>query len=136
MVTYRSILAQVLNEVKQNRQIDIDKCQTRCYYGKYLAKEAKPIVAQIEVRLNNLLAQIELETGERPTQRDIANAIGVAESTLSRLAQGKTGRFDGELLAKLIDYLDERLEDGCTLADLLVYPPVRGQEIAPRLVPA
>ena len=93
-------------------------------------------MAQIEVRLNNLLAQIELETGERPTQRDIATAIGVAESTLSRLAQNKTGRFDGDLLVKLVDYLDERLEDGCTLADLIVYPPVRGQEITPSLIPA
>ena len=93
-------------------------------------------MAQIEVRLNNLLAQIELETGERPTQREIAQAIDVAESTLSRLAQNKTGRFDGELLIKLVDYLDTRLENGCTLADLIAYPPVPGQEIAPELIPA
>lgn len=93
-------------------------------------------MAQIEVRLNNLLAQIEVETGFRPTQRDIASAIGVAESTLSRLAQGKTGRFDGELLVKLVDYLDNLLEEGCTLADLLAYPPDQGQEIASDLIPA
>ena len=88
-------------------------------------------MAQIEVRFNNLLAQIELETGKRPTQREVAQAIGIAESTLSRLAQGKTGRFDGDLLIKLVDYLDARLENGCTLADLLAYPPVHGQERAP-----
>lgn len=83
---------------------------------------------QIEVRLNNLLAQIELETGERPTQKELAQAIGVAESTLSRLVQGKTGRFDAELLIKLVDYFDPKLSNGCTLADLLAYPPVQSQE--------
>lgn len=87
-------------------------------------------MAQIEVRLSNLLAQVELETGYRPSQREVAENIGVAESTLSRLAQGKTGRFDEDVLIKLVDYFSERLSNGCTLSDLLAYPPVRRQEIA------
>ncbi|MFO7680228.1 MAG: helix-turn-helix transcriptional regulator [Chloroflexota bacterium] len=86
-------------------------------------------MAQIQINFNNLLARVELETGNRPTQREIAEATGVAESTLSRFAQGKTGRFDEELLVKLVDYFDSKLEGGCTLGDLMSYPPVEGQVI-------
>lgn len=85
---------------------------------------------QIEVRFNNLLAQIQLETGEKLTQKEIAEEIGVAESTLSRFAKGKTGRFDGDLLIKLINYFDSKLDGGCTLADLMAYPPVPSREIS------
>lgn len=86
-------------------------------------------MAQIEVRLNNLLAQIEIETGYRPTQKEIAESTGIAESTLSRLAQNKTGRFDSDVLIKLVDYLNGKLADGCTLSDLIAYPPDPGQGI-------
>lgn len=85
---------------------------------------------QIEIRFNNLLARLELETGERPTQKEIAETINVAESTLSRFAQGKTSRYDEPLLIKLVDYFDKRLEKGCTLADLIAYPPVPSQDIS------
>lgn len=85
---------------------------------------------QIEVRFNNLLARLEMETGERPTQKQIAEEISVAESTLSRFAQGKTGRYDSDVLVKLVKYFDERLNSGCTLADLLAYPPVPSQDIS------
>jgi transcriptional regulator with XRE-family HTH domain len=88
------------------------------------------MASQIEVRFSNLLAQLELETGVRPTQRDIAKAIDVAESTLSRFAQGKTSRYDEPLLIKLVDYFDKRLRNGCTLADLIAYPPVPSQRIS------
>lgn len=91
---------------------------------------------QIEVRLNNLLAQVELETGNRPTQKEVAESIGVAESTLSRLVQGKTGRFDADLLIKLVNYFDKLLPGGCTLADLLAYPPVPSQEFDAALLVA
>lgn len=85
---------------------------------------------QIEVRFSNLLARLEMETGERPTQKQIAEEIGVAESTLSRFAQGKTGRFDSDVLVKLVKYFDTKLSGGCTLADLLVYPPAQSQDIS------
>lgn len=79
----------------------------------------------IDVRFNNLMARVELETGVRPTQRDVSEATGLAESTLSRFAQGKTTRYDADLLVKLVDFFNERLNDGCSLADLLVYDPGR-----------
>jgi len=88
------------------------------------------VADQIEVRFNNLLARLELETGERPTQKQIAEEIKVAESTLSRFAQGKTGRFDSDVLVKLVNYFDERLTDGCSLADLIAYPPAPSQDIS------
>lgn len=75
----------------------------------------------IEVRLSQLLAQLELETGQRPSQRQIAEEIGMAPSTLSLFKQGKLKMYD-ETLARLVDYFNERLKNGCTLADLIAYP--------------
>lgn len=86
-------------------------------------------MARIENRFNNLLARIELETGQRPTHEEISAAIGISRSTISRFAQGKTGRYDQKILIRLVDYFDARLENGCTLADLIVYPPERSQEV-------
>lgn len=85
-------------------------------------------MAQIENRFNRLLAQVEIETGNRPTHEEFAESIGVARATITRFAGGKTGRYDGELLMKIVDRFDELLENGCTLADLIAYPPVPSQE--------
>lgn len=85
--------------------------------------------AGIEIKLNNLLARIEVETGSRPTQAEVAEAVGIAESTLSRFVQGKSGRLDARILIGLVDYFDKRLENGCTLADLIAYPPEESQDI-------
>lgn len=89
-------------------------------------------MAQIDVKLQNLLAQVELETGERPTYADIQDETQIAQSTLSRLANGKATRFDTNTLVGLVEFFNKRLERGCNLADLIQYPPrpVIGQEIA------
>ena len=93
--------------------------------------------AGIEIKFNNLLARVELETGQRPTQAEVADAVGIAESTLSRFVQGKTGRMDAKILMGLVDYFNRRLENGCTLADLIAYPPEQSQDIiSGALVPA
>lgn len=75
----------------------------------------------IEVRISQLLAQLELETGQRPSQRQMAKEMGMATSTLSLLKQGKLKMFD-ETLVRVVTYFDTRLERGCTLADLIAYP--------------
>jgi transcriptional regulator with XRE-family HTH domain len=85
--------------------------------------------AGIEIKFNNLLARVELETGRRPTQAEVAETVGIAESTLSRFVQGKSGRLDARILIGLVDYFDKRLENGCTLADLIAYPPEESQDI-------
>ncbi|MCA9324624.1 helix-turn-helix domain-containing protein [Candidatus Saccharibacteria bacterium] len=90
---------------------------------------------QIEIRFNSLLAHMELEKGYRPTQKEVAETIGIAESTLSRFVQGKTGRFDSDILIKLVDYFDGQLENGCTLADLIAYPPAPSQDIVNAALP-
>lgn len=86
-------------------------------------------MAQIENRFNYLLAKVEMQTGSRPTHEEFAESIGVARSTITRFANGKTGRFDSELLVKIVDRFNELLDDGCALSDLILYPPVPSQEI-------
>ena len=85
--------------------------------------------AGIEIKFNNLLARVELETGQRPTQAEVAEAVGIAESTLSRFVQGKSGRLDARILIGLVNYFDDRLQKGCTLADLIASPPEESQDI-------
>lgn len=96
--------------------------------------EQKEVIqlAQIDVKLQNLLAQVELETGERPTYADIQNETQIAQSTLSRFANGKASRYDTNTLISLVEFFNKRLEHGCELADLIQYPPrpVIGQEVA------
>lgn len=93
-------------------------------------------MAKIINRFNNLLAQVELETGNRPTYRDIQEETGIALSTLSSYATGEVSRYDERTLIQLCRFFDKRLRNGCTLSDLLEYPPIPGQEITAVMVPA
>jgi len=77
----------------------------------------------LKIRFNFLIAQLQLETGVRHSQRKIAREIEMAESTVSRFATGKTNRFDSELLVKIVDYFNKRLNEGCDLSDLITYQP-------------
>ncbi len=83
----------------------------------------------IEIRLHNVLAKIEYETGHRPTLQEVADGTGLAYSTVQRFGVGKTGRLDADVLIKLVDFLDSQLRDGCTLADLIAYPPEQRQNV-------
>lgn len=84
---------------------------------------------KIENRFRQLLAQLETETGQRPTYSEIQQKTEIAESILSSYAQGKVKRYDEKTLIRLVDYFDERLKGGCKLSDLISYPPVNGQEL-------
>jgi hypothetical protein len=87
-------------------------------------------MAQIRNRFKQLLAQIETETGARPTYDEIQQETGIAASTLSAYAQGKVTRYDESTLVALVDYFDKKLSGGCSLSDFLEYPPVNGQELS------
>lgn len=76
----------------------------------------------VEVRISKLLAQMEVETGIRPSQKQMAADIGMAQSTLSQLKRGNLRMYDDTLM-RIVDYFDSRLKEGCTLADLICYPP-------------
>lgn len=86
-------------------------------------------MAKVDNRFRNLLAQIEMETGKRPTYREISDETNIAISTLSAWGNGKIKRYDDETLTKLVDFFNHRLIDGCRLGDLLEYPPANGQDI-------
>jgi hypothetical protein len=85
-------------------------------------------MAEVRNRFKNLLAQLEVETGERPTYEVIKQATGIATSTLSDYANNRVKYYADGTLKALIDYFDERLEGGCTVADFLEYPPAVSQE--------
>lgn len=87
-------------------------------------------MARIENRFRQLLAQIEAETGKRPTYAEIQEETGIAASTLSSYAQGTVTRYDESTLITLVDYFNTRVSAGCTLSDFLQYPPVNGQELS------
>jgi DNA-binding Xre family transcriptional regulator len=93
-------------------------------------------VAKIVNRFNNLLAQVEVETGNRPTYREIQQETGIAISTLSSYATNQVSRYDERTVIELCQFFDKRLDDGCTLADLLEYPPALGQKVMGGAVPA
>lgn len=86
-------------------------------------------MADVVNRFKNLLAQVEAETGERPTYEDIYNETGIALSTLSSYGKGTVSRYDSRTIAALVDFFNKRLTKGCDLSDLLEYPPVNGQDI-------
>lgn len=84
---------------------------------------------KIENRFKQLLALVEAETGTRPTYNDIQQKTGIAASTLSAYAKETVSRYDESTLIALVEYFDERLKGGCTLSDLIQFPPVNGQEL-------
>lgn len=89
-------------------------------------------MAEVVNRFKNLLAQVEAETGNRPTYEDIYNETGIALSTLSSYGKGTVSRYDSKTIAALVDFFNKRLTKGCDLSDLLEYPPVNGQDIQQR----
>jgi len=68
-------------------------------------------------RLEQVMLEFAARHGKRITLRDVAQATGLAESTISRIMSGKHTRLDYSTLDKLCDYF------GCQPGDLLVYAP-------------
>lgn len=85
-------------------------------------------MAQITNRFKMLLAQIEAETGVRPTYEDVQKETGIAISTLSSYGRGTVTRYDEKTVMALVDFFNKRLEGGVTVGDLLEYPPENGQD--------
>lgn len=71
----------------------------------------------IQVNLRVVLAQRRQDTGDQETYEQMASAMGISTSTISRLATGRTSRIDLSTLNALCKYL------GCTPGDILIYVP-------------
>ena len=69
----------------------------------------------VKSKLKILIAQREVETGQKLTYERLASEVGLSKTTLNRLAEGKTDRVDFLTLEKLCRYFQ------CDIGDLLVY---------------
>ncbi len=81
----------------------------------------------IKSKLKLLIAHREVETGRKITYQNLAEEVGLAMNTVSRLAEGKTDRVDFLTLDKLCRYFQ------CDIGDLLAYAPEdKSQRLAKR----
>lgn len=79
-------------------------------------------MAQIRNRFKILLAQKELQDGQKYTYDDIRQLTGISPTTLSNYAQGTVTRFDEPTLVALCNFFE------CELAELIEYPPDLSQQ--------
>lgn len=79
-------------------------------------------MAQIRNRFKILLAQKELQDGQKYTYDDIRQLTGISPTTLSNYAQGTVTRFDEPTLVSLCNFFE------CELAELIEYPPDLSQQ--------
>jgi putative transcriptional regulator len=71
----------------------------------------------IKSRLKLLIAQREINTGQRISYQSLGLEVGLSKNTLARLAETKTDRVEFTTLDKLCAYFN------CTIGDLLEYVP-------------
>jgi len=60
----------------------------------------------LELKLDELIVEKSARDGEQITQKMIAAATGIPESTLSRYARGYTSSYSRELIGKLALYFE------------------------------
>jgi DNA-binding Xre family transcriptional regulator len=70
----------------------------------------------VTIRLRELMQEKTIRDGRDPeinpiTQEEIANAIGVAQGTMSSWARGTVLRIDRDTIAKLCQYFDCEIQD-------------------------
>jgi putative transcriptional regulator len=68
-------------------------------------------------RLEQVMLEFAAQHGRRITLRDVSQATGLAESTISRIMSGKHTRLDYSTLDKLCEYFQ------CQPGDLLTFVP-------------
>lgn len=71
----------------------------------------------IQCRLKVLLAERKIARNPPYTQADLAEATGLARTTVDNLAGNKTKRFDEHVLDAICTVL------GCQVGDLLIHVP-------------
>ena len=78
---------------------------------------------RISNRFKELLAIKERTERQSISQRQVAEDLGIAKTTIDRIARNETTRFDGRILLAICDYLD------CTIGEFLfIEDETEGQE--------
>lgn len=72
-------------------------------------------------RLNELMGEYQTATGNKITQREIAQATGLSTTTLSMISQNKTERADLDTLNTLIRYFARTLNRPVNTSDILQF---------------
>jgi DNA-binding Xre family transcriptional regulator len=80
-------------------------------------------VAKIISRARKLRMDYQAKLGRPIEQKEVAEAVGVHENTLSRIEQGKITRIDFDTLIKLCGFYSGVLERAVGVGDLLEYDP-------------
>ncbi|MBD3252008.1 helix-turn-helix domain-containing protein [Candidatus Uhrbacteria bacterium] len=68
-------------------------------------------------RLRILMAEYSHSTGESLSQRDLARATGIAESTISSYVTNKVERYDKRVVTTLINFFGCSVDDFFELQD-------------------
>ena len=67
---------------------------------------------RLKLHLPELVEQYEQDRGmDKLTQKELADALGIPVSTLSRYMRGYLNRYDGEILEKLCDFFQCEIQD-------------------------
>lgn len=77
----------------------------------------------IQWKLSQMMGRYQVETGKRLTLGELADASGVARSSVTTAVAGQSKRVDLSTLDKLLTFFEEELEQSVTVADLLEYVP-------------
>jgi DNA-binding Xre family transcriptional regulator len=70
--------------------------------------------AKFQLNIKALMLQKSVDTGERITQQQVGEAIGVSIATISRWYAGELDRLDADTVLALMDYF------GCEFSDLVL----------------
>lgn len=80
-------------------------------------------MAKIVSKVRKLRLDYQAKLGRMVEQKEVAEAVGVHENTLSRIEQGKISRIDFDTLVKLCGFYSKVLEREIGVGDLLEYDP-------------
>lgn len=80
-------------------------------------------MARIVSRVRKLRMDYQAKLGRPVEQKEVAEAVGMHENTLSRIEQGKITRVDFDTLIKLCGFYSKVLERPIGVGDVLEYDP-------------
>lgn len=80
-------------------------------------------MAKIVSKVRQLRLDYAQKIGRPVEQKEVADAVGVTEATLSRIERGKITRMDFDTMIKLCSFYGRVLERFIDVGDLLRYDP-------------
>jgi DNA-binding Xre family transcriptional regulator len=92
-------------------------------YGNARQQFKEVAVGKIVSKVRQLRLDYAQRIGRPVEQKEVADAVGVTEATLSRIERGIISRIDFETLVKLCGFYGKALEKFVDVGDLLGYDP-------------